>query len=127
MVDISETDKDLLNFGRENAEPSLSQEHPQFILQDTTKATGVPEPSNSPSPIPPPLFAATGSVATAEPEAPVPQLTVTFADVGATEQWRNNVQPPSFTEDEGVGMLPLITHEMILKLSIASHIYRPFF
>ena len=127
MVDISETDKDLLNFGRENAEPSLSQEHPQFILQDTTKATGVPEPSNSLSPIPPPLFAATGSVTTAEPEAPVPQLTVTFADVGTTEQWRNNVQPPSFTEDEGVGTLPLITHGMILKLSIASYIYRPIF
>ncbi|KAI0257325.1 Spc7 kinetochore protein-domain-containing protein [Lactifluus subvellereus] len=101
IADISEIDKDLLNFGRENAEPSSSQQHPQFMLQDTTKATDVSEPGNSPLLIPPPLSAATDSITTAGPEAPPPQLTVTFADVGATEQWRNNVQPPSFTEDEG--------------------------
>jgi hypothetical protein len=119
LVDISDINQDL--FERENAEPSQSQQHPRFPLQDTTKATGVTEPSNPPSPIPVPLSADTSLVPSAGPEAPAPQTTVTFAEVDATEQWRNNVQPLSFTEeDEGVGALLTIAHQVILKLTLHS-------
>jgi hypothetical protein len=104
IADISDLNQDLV-FERENAETPLSQHHPHFPLQDVTKATIVTGPDNSPlssTPVPP--FADTCTVTSAGPEAVAPQITITSAEVDATEQWRNNVQVSSFTEgDEGVG------------------------
>ncbi|KAH9982703.1 Spc7 kinetochore protein-domain-containing protein [Lactifluus volemus] len=102
IADISDLNQDLV-FERENAETPLSQHHPHFPLQDVTKATIVTGPDNSPlssTPVPP--FADTCTVTSAGPEAVAPQITITSAEVDATEQWRNNVQVSSFTEgDEG--------------------------
>ena len=79
---ISEVDQNAVNLGRENVQPSISLSYPQPPVEGPSKL------------IPP-----------AESEAPAPRPTVTFADVEAAEQWRNNVQPPSFNEDEGVRAL----------------------
>jgi kinetochore protein Spc7/SPC105 len=118
IADVSVLNQDLL-FGRQNAEPSRSQRQPHFPLQDTLEATGVTDPSNSPLSMP---FPADPSlVPSAGPETPAPQITVASAEVGATEQWRNNVQPPSFTEeDEGVGAHLTMTCEVILKFMLHS-------
>ena len=106
-ADSSRIDQSMINVGRENVEPSPSLPHPQFPIDDPSKGTGLSvETDQLPSPsIPPLLFAVNSSVPSAE-EASTTQPTVTLADVDATEQWRNNVQPPSFTEeDDGVSIL----------------------
>jgi len=102
---ISEIDQNAVNLGRENVEPSISLPYPWPPVEGPSKGANLSDPSESLLPIPSPLFAENNSIPPAESEAPAPQPIVTFADVEAAEQWRNNVQPPSFTEDEGVRAL----------------------
>jgi hypothetical protein len=92
----------MVNVGRENVEPSPPLPLSQFPVDDPSKETDLSV-ENDPLPhIPSPLFAMNSSVPSTESEASTAQPTVTFANVDATEQWRNSVQPPSFTEDDGV-------------------------
>jgi hypothetical protein len=113
-----------VNIGRENVEPSSSLPHPRFSTEGSSKEANLPDPNESLSPIPPPLFAETNSVPSAESEtqAPAPQPTVTFADIEAAEQWRNNVQPLNFTEDDGVRALFIIFYIGAYP-ALASHIH----
>lgn len=100
---ISGIDQNAVNFGRENVEPLILPPYPQPPVEGPSKGANLSDPNESLPPIPPPLFAETNSVPPAESEAPAPQPAVTFADVEAAEQWRNNVQPPNLAEeDEGV-------------------------
>lgn len=121
---IPEIDQNAVNIGRENVEPSSSLPHPRFSTEGSSKEANLPDPSESLSPIPPPLFAETNSVPSAESEtqAPAPQPTVTFADIEAAEQWRNNVQPLNFTEDDGVRALSIIFYIGAYP-ALASHIH----
>ena len=105
---ISEIDQNTVNLGRENVVPSISLPYPRPPVEGPSKGANWSDPSESLLLIPPPLFAETNSVPLAESEAPAPRPTVTFADVEAAEQWRNNVQPLNFTEDEGVRALSCI-------------------
>ena len=121
---ISGIDRNAVNFGRENFEPSISLPYPRPPVEGPSKEPNFSDPSESLLPIPLPPFAETNSVPPAESEAPAPQPTVTFADVDAAEQWRNNVQPPNFTEDEGVRALFVLFYRAIFAyLALASHIY----
>jgi kinetochore protein Spc7/SPC105 len=120
---ISEIGQNAVNLGRENFEPSISVPYPWPPVEGPSKGANLSDPSESPLPIPP-LFAETNSVPPTESEAPAPQRTVTFAEVEAAEQWRNNVQPPDFTEeDEGVRTLFVLFYQVILAyLALAFHI-----
>lgn len=101
-ADSSRIDQSIVNLGREIVEPSASLPLSQFLVDDPSKETGLSV-ENDPLPhIPPPLFAMNSLVPSSESEALATQPTVTFANVDATEQWRNSVQPPSSTEDDGV-------------------------
>ena len=102
---ISEVDQKAVNFGRENVEP-------------LPKEASLSDPSESPSSIPPPLFAEINSIPSAKSETLAPQPAVTFADIEAAEQWRNNVQPPNYTEDDCVRAPLVISHQMILVLTL---------
>ena len=105
---VSEIGQNGVNLGRENFEPSIPVPYPWPPVEGPSKGANLSDPSESPLPIPS-LFAETNSVPPTESEAPAPQRTVTFAEVEAAEQWRNNVQPPNFTEeDEGVRTLRII-------------------
>jgi kinetochore protein Spc7/SPC105 len=117
-VGILDIDQNAVNFGRENVEPSSSLPHPRFSIEGPSKEAGLSDPSESLSPIPPPLFAETSSIPSAESEAPAAQPTVTFADIEAAEQWRNNVQPLSITEDDDVRILLVIFYQVILVLTL---------
>lgn len=121
---ISEIDQNAVNLGRENVEPSISLPYPWPPIEGPLKGANLSDPSESLLPIPPPLFAETSSIPLAESEAPAPQPTVTFADVEAAEQWRNNVQPHNFTEEEeGVRALFVLFYQVIFAyLALASHI-----
>jgi kinetochore protein Spc7/SPC105 len=102
-VGISGVDQSTVNFGRENLEPSTPLPHPQLPIDGPSKGTSLSSANDSSLPEPPSLFVMNNSVPSTESEAPATRPTVTFANVDAAEQWRNNVQPPSFTEeDEGV-------------------------
>ena len=103
-VAISEIDQNAVNFGRENVEPPPPLPQPRLSIEGPSKEAGLSDPSESPSHIPPPLLAETNSAELA------PKPTVTFADDEAAEQWRNNVQPPNFTEDDGVRTILLILY-----------------
>jgi hypothetical protein len=112
---ISEIDQNTVNLGRENLEPSISLPYPRPPVEGPLKGANLSDPSESLLPVPPPRFAETNSVPPAESEAPAPQLTVTFAGIEAAEQWRNNVQPPNFTEeDEGVRALRFLSSDICL-------------
>lgn len=103
---ISEIDQNAVNLGRENVEPSRSLPYLWPPVDGPSEGANLPDPSQSLLSIPPPLVAETSSAPPPESEAPTPQPTVTFADVEAAEQWRNNIQPSNFTEeDEGVRAL----------------------
>lgn len=98
---ISEVDQNAVNLGRENVQPSISLSYPRPPVEGPSKGASLPDPGESLLTIPP-LLAEANLI----PPAPAPRPTVTFADVEAAEQWRNNVQPPSFSEeDEGVRAL----------------------
>ena len=126
-ADTSRMDQSMVNVGRENVEPSPSLPHPQFPIDDPSKGTGLSV-ENDPLPLKPPLFAVYSSVPSAESEASTTQPTVTLADVDATEQWRNGVQPPSFTEeDDGVRILFITLSDICAYPTLASHIYRAIF
>jgi kinetochore protein Spc7/SPC105 len=120
---ISEIDQYAVNIGRENVGPSISLPYPRPPVEGPLNGANFPDPSESLLPIPPPRFAETNSVPPAESEAPAPRPTVTFADIEAAEQWRNNVQPPNFTdEDEGVRALFVLFYQVIFAyLALASH------
>jgi hypothetical protein len=80
-VDISEIDQNTVNFTRENVEPLPSLSHTRLPIEETNSF-----PSDEQGA--PPLAM---------------QQIVTFADIDATERWRNSVQPSSLMdEDEGV-------------------------
>jgi hypothetical protein len=117
-VGTSEINQNAINFGRENAEPPPSLPHPRLPIEGPSKEASLSDPSESLSPIPPTLFAETNSIPSAESDALAPQPTVTFADMEAAEQWRNSVQPPNLTEDDGVRALLVILHQMILVLTL---------
>ena len=117
-VGVSEIDQNAINFGRENVEPPPSLPHPRLPIEGPLKEASLSDPSESLSPIPPPLFAETNSIPPAESEAKAPQPTVTFADIEAAEQWRNSVQPPNLTEDDGVRALFVILHQMTCVLTL---------
>ena len=117
-ADVSGIDQSIVDFGRENVEPlpdaSPSLPHPQLLMDDASKEENLSRAKDSTPPIPPPS-AAINSVSSAESEAPAMQPTVTFANVDAAEQWRNNVQPPSLTEEEeGVRILFLTICQMLM-------------
>jgi hypothetical protein len=83
-------------------------------MDDASKEENLSRAKDSTPPIPPPS-AAINLVSSAESEAPAMQPTVTFANVDAAEQWRNNVQPPSLTEEEeGVRILFLTLCQMLM-------------
>jgi kinetochore protein Spc7/SPC105 len=108
-ADISGMDQSTVNFGRENVEPSPSLPHPQLTVEDPPQGSSLSGADDPPLPVPPSLFVVNNSVPSAKSEAPATHPTVTFANVDAAEQWRNNVQPPSFTEeDEDVRILFII-------------------
>jgi len=121
---ISGVGQSTVNFGRENLEPSTPLPHSQLPIDDPSKGTSLSGANDSSLPEPPPLFVVNNSVPSAESEAPATRPTVTFANVDAAEQWRNNVQPPSFTdEDEGVRIIFIVLSEIGAYLALASHIY----
>jgi hypothetical protein len=122
---ISKIDQHAVNLGRENVGQSISLPYPRPPVEAPSKGANLSDPSESLLPIPPPLFAETDLFPPPESEAPVPRPTVTFADVEAAEQWRNNVQPPNLTEeDEGVRALFSLFYQVIFAyLALASHIY----
>ena len=127
-ADSSRMDQSMVNVGRENVEPSPPLPRPQFPIDDPSKETGLSVENDPLPPIPPPLFAVNSSVPSAKSEASTTQPTVTLADVDATEQWRNGVQPPSFTEeDDGVRMLFITLSDIGAYPTLASHIYRAIF
>jgi hypothetical protein len=102
-------DQSMVDFERENVErlpdASPSLPHPQLVMDDASKEANLSRAKDSSPPIHPPS-AAINLVSSAQSEAPATWLIVTFANVDAAEQWRNNVQPPSLTdEEEGVRML----------------------
>jgi hypothetical protein len=99
---ISEIDQNAVNFGRENVEP-------------LPKEASLSDPSESPSPIPPPLFAEIHSIPSTASETLAPQPAVTFANIEAAEQWRNNTLPPNITEDDCV-RAPLVILLLVLTL-----------
>ena len=113
-----------MNFGRENVEPSISLPYPQPPLEGPSKGANLSDPSESPLPVPPPPFAETNSVPLAESGTRALRPTVTFAEIKAAEQWRNNVQPPNLTEeDEGVRALFLLFYQVTFAyFALASHI-----
>lgn len=123
---ISGIDQNTVNFGRENVEPPISLPYPRPSVEE---GANLSDPSEPFPPIPPPpLFAETNSLPPAGSEAPAPQPTITFADVEAAEQWRNNVQPPNFTEDEGVRALFVLFYQVMCAYpALASHICRAVF
>jgi len=121
-ADGSRMDQSMVNVGRENVEPSPSLPHSQFPIDDPSERTGLSV-ENDPLPLIPPLFAVNNSVPSTESETSTTQPTVTLADVDATEQWRNGVQPPSFTEDDGVRMLFITLSDIGAYLTLAPHIY----
>ncbi|KAI0004111.1 Spc7 kinetochore protein-domain-containing protein [Russula compacta] len=99
---MSNIDQNTVNFGRENVEPSPSLSHLRLSTEVPSKGTNLSDTDGSLPPVSPLLFAETESVPSAGSEALAMQSTVTFANVDAAEQWRNDVQSPSFTEeDEG--------------------------
>jgi kinetochore protein Spc7/SPC105 len=122
---ISKIDQNTVNFGRENVEPSISLPYPRPPVEGPSKGANLSDPSESLLPSPPPLFVEASSTLPAESDAPAPRPTVAFADVEAAEQWRNNVQPPNFTEeDEGVRALFVLFYQVIFAYFVlASHIY----
>ena len=100
---ISDIDQNAVNFGRENVGPSPSLSHLRLSTEVPSKGTNLSDTDGSLPPVsPPPLFAEIKSVPSAGSEAVAIRSTVTFANVDAAEQWRNDVQSPGFTEDEGV-------------------------
>jgi hypothetical protein len=113
-VGTSETDQNAVNFGRENVEPPLSLPHPRLPIEGSSKE--VSDPNESLPPLPRPVFAETNSVPSAGSEAPPPQLTVTFADVKAAEQWRNNVQSPNSTEEEDGVRAPFVIFYQVISM-----------
>jgi hypothetical protein len=115
----------VVNFGRENVEPLISMPYPRPPVEGPSNGANLSDPNESLLPILPTLFAEANPVPPAESEAPAPHPTVTFADVEAAELWRNNVQPPNFTEeDEGVRALFVLFYQVICAyLALASHIY----
>lgn len=121
---IAGVDQSTMNLGRENIEPSTPLPHPQLPIDDLSKGTSLSGANDSSLPEPPPLFVANNSVPYADSEAPATRPTVTFANVDAAELWRNNVQPPSFTEeDEGVRIIFIVLSEIGAYLALAPHIY----
>ena len=126
---ISEIDQTVENLGGENVEPPISLPYPLLPVEGPSKGASLSDPSESLLPIPPPLFAETNPVPPSESEVQVSQPTVTFAGVEAAEQWRNNVQPLNFTEeDEGVRALFVLFYQVVCAyLALASHIYRTVF
>jgi len=119
-VNISGLDQNAVNIGRGNVEPSTSRPYPRLPVEGpSSKEANLSDPIEPLLPLPPPLFAETNSVPLAESETPAPQPTVTFADVEAAEQWRNNILPQNFTEeDEGVRALFILFYEVILVLTL---------
>jgi len=114
-VDISEIDQNAMNVGRENAEPLLP--YPRLPVEGPLERANLSDPSEPFPPTPPPLFTETNSVLPSESETSQP--TVTFADVEAAEQWRNNIQPPDVTEeDEGVRALFVLIYQVTLVLTL---------
>ena len=123
-ADSSRIDQSMVNVGLENVEPSPSLPHPRFPVDNSSKETGLSVENDTLQPIPPPLSALNSTVPSAELEASTTQRTVTFANADATEQWRNDVQPPSFTEeDDGVRMLFITLSNIGAYPTLASHIY----
>jgi kinetochore protein Spc7/SPC105 len=115
-VGISEIDQNAMNVGRENAEPLLP--YPRLPVEGPLEGVNLSDPSEPFPPTPPPLFTETNSVPPSESEALASQPTVTFADVEAAEQWRNNIQPPDITEDEGVRALFISIYQVTLVLTL---------
>ncbi|KAI0274874.1 Spc7 kinetochore protein-domain-containing protein [Gloeopeniophorella convolvens] len=105
IASVTELDQNsAINFGRENLEPSLLAQDSQAAMENSLfiPEGDMPQTRASPPFVPPPS-AGTDSAFSFEPEALVaPQPINATIETDATEQWRSNVQPPSFTdEDEG--------------------------
>ncbi|KAI0308028.1 Spc7 kinetochore protein-domain-containing protein [Multifurca ochricompacta] len=95
---ISEIDQDPVKCvpESENIEQSPSVQHPKDPMEDVMTGTAVEDPDD-PIPL---ISAETDSALFAEPEPLAMQSTAVFTSIGAAEQWRNHVQPPSVMEEE---------------------------